>query len=175
MIRNLTRLHFIEKTICFDLKNEHVHCCSTILKKNFQIWKESWWMRDFTDQLIQYKNFFLTWNARFSNEFDFETIYFVFRLKISEIKGKFKKKFSIKSFDYHTMYHTKWTIQSKILLNKFCVFHLQNLNSITMFFLFLWFLLSNCESILSYKLICEMILKTVDTKYKIEKFDFDVN
>ena len=46
-------------------------------------------------KLIQYKNYFLTWNAQFSNKFDFETVYFVFRLKIFEIKRKFKRIFKL--------------------------------------------------------------------------------
>ena len=89
--------------------------------------------------------------------------------------------------DYHTIYHTKWTTVSEILFNNLCVFHLQDLNSTTVFFfsqnlnstamlfLSMWSLLNNCENTLLYKLIYEMIIKIVDKKCKIEKFDFDVN
>ena len=45
--------------------------------------------------LTQYKNYFLAWNARFSNKFDFETIYSVFRLRIFEIRRKFEKIFKL--------------------------------------------------------------------------------
>ena len=43
--------------------------------------------------LTQYKNDFLAWNARLSNKFDFETIYFVFRLKILRQNENFEKVF----------------------------------------------------------------------------------
>ena len=66
--------------------------------------------------LTQYKNYFLAWDARLSDKSDFETVYSVFRLRIPEIKRKFRKDFQVKSSDYYTIDHTKWTVASKILL-----------------------------------------------------------
>ena len=89
--------------------------------------------------LTQYKNYFLAWGARPSDKLYSGTVYFVFRLRFLRWR-KFRKDFQVKLSDYHTICHTNWAVESKILLNiayvffnysYFMLWHEQNLNSKT--------------------------------------------
>ena len=123
--------------------------------------------------LTQYKNFFLAWNARFSNKSDFETIYFVFRLRILKQNENFEKVFkSIVWLSYSLSYKLNNWIEN---IAQYCVCFLLTIATISCSdmnscqnmkllqthhsFLLLMSLLNNCENTLQYKLIWKVTWK----------------
>ena len=64
--------------------------------------------------LIQYKNYFLAWDARLSDKSDFETVYFVFRLRI------LKQNENSKSSQINCLTIIQFIIQIEQLNRRYC-------------------------------------------------------